>query len=98
MHFIVCAIDLLAIDSRQMEVETNEVLTMSEREFEFFCKLTTYRVTCRLARMDLPAEAAPVPGVKDARDIIAKLQQIAAVSYDNNCSRSVLGLKRAFGR
>ena len=68
---------------------------MSDGELKLFSELTTYRVTRRLARMDRPAEAAPVPRVKDARDIIAKLQQIAAVSYDNNCCRGVLGLETA---
>src|SRR5215469_708864 len=93
MHLVVRAIDLLPIDARQIEIETDEVMTVSDGELKLFSELTTHRVTRHLAGMDRPAEAAPVPGVKNARDIIPKLQQIAAVSYDNNCCRGVLGLE-----
>ena len=49
----------------------------------------------RFACVDRAAEATPVPGIKDARYVIAKLQQITTILDDDDRSRGVLGVKRA---
>src|SRR5262249_32845138 len=61
VYFVIGTIDLLAVDARQIKIQANEVLTMSEVELELFRKLTAQGIMGRLARIDRAAKAAPVP-------------------------------------